>query len=71
MTGRPALTPRPALAEVGSLQRLSASFRLALRASGRSPATITAYAIGVAQLGRYLEREGLPTRADRIAKDHV
>jgi len=28
-------------------------------------------AIGVAQLGRYLEREGLPTRADRIAKDHV
>lgn len=70
MSARTAREAAP-LAEVGTLDALAASFRRALRASNRSPRTLTAYLIGVDQFRGYLEENGLPTEAGAIKRDHV
>lgn len=55
----------------GELRELLASWRRHLRARRISPATISTYSTAVAQLARFLERQGMPTAAVAITREHV
>jgi site-specific recombinase XerD len=55
----------------GDLGELVASWRRHLRAQRISPATISTYSTAVGQLGAFLERQGMPTSAAGIRREHV
>ena len=50
---------------------LAASFRRTLRARNRSPRTVQGYLDGVDTLVAYLAREGLPTIAAELRREHI
>ena len=54
-----------------SLQSLLADWRISLRASGRSPATIASYLTVGESFVAYLAAQGLSTQAGKIARQHV
>ena len=57
--------------DVGTIDRLEASFDLSLAARNVSVNTVKAYIEAVRLLGRFLERSGMPTRLDAITREHV
>lgn len=60
-----------ALATLGDLGILAASFRRSLRARNRSPRTVEGYLDGVERFHAYLVRTGMPTAVAQIRREHV
>jgi len=56
---------------VGELVGLARSFERHLRASNRSPRTITTYLEAVGQLCSFLVERGMPTTAVGVHREHV
>ena len=56
---------------VGDVRHLARSFERYLRAANRSPRTVQTYLEAAEQFARFLDQEGLPTRADRIRREHL
>src|SRR3954454_16152872 len=52
-------------------QALATSFRRALLAENKSPATIKTYTTAVDQLGAYLTAMGMPSVPSAITREHV
>ena len=53
------------------MANLLLGYELSLRARNRSPKTITSYLQTAMIFREYLERVGMPTRVDRITREHV
>ena len=56
---------------VGDVRTLSKSFERYLRATNRSARTVETYLEAVEQFARFLDRQELPFRVDRIRREHV
>ena len=66
------MTPQATAASVvGDLGTLVPSFERSLRAGNKSPKTIKLYMQAAYQLVAYLARQGMPTEASRITREHV
>jgi site-specific recombinase XerD len=62
---------KQAAGEVGEIRRLASSFEIALAARNLSPRTTHTYLDAVDLFAAFLERSGMPTRLDAIAREHV
>ena len=56
---------------VGDVRDLSRSFERYLRAANRSPRTVDTYLEAVEQFARFLDRQELPSRVERIGREYV
>jgi site-specific recombinase XerD len=65
--------PEPATiaASVGDVKALQRDFERSQRAARRSPRTIETYREAIDQLAAFLVRQGMPTRATSIRREHV
>ncbi len=61
----------PTTTNVGELVGLARSFQRQLRATNRSPRTVTTYLEAVNQLCRFLAEKGMPTTAAGVRREHV
>jgi site-specific recombinase XerD len=67
-----ATTSRPRTAqEVGDLAALIPSWQRSLRASGKSPRTLDTYSEAATQLLAFLQKQGMPTNADHVRREHI
>jgi site-specific recombinase XerD len=62
---------KQAAAEIGDIRRLADSFEIALAARNLSPRTTKTYLDAVGLFAAFLERSGMPTRLDRVTREHV
>lgn len=65
------VTSAKTVTDVGNIRRLSESFEVSLRARNLSERTVRTYTDSVRMLASFLERAGMPTRLDAIAREHV
>jgi site-specific recombinase XerD len=56
---------------ISSISNLASSWSRHLRASRKSPATISTYMEAATQLADHLERAGMPTKVSSITREHV
>lgn len=70
---RSALVAEPSAvgADYGDLSGLIASFERSLRAQNKSPRTIQTYGDDARRFVAFLKESGMPTKVDRIAREHV
>ena len=57
--------------DIGELDTLIPSFGLSLRARNRSPRTIRSYVDTASLFADYLRSAGMPTRVERLVREHV
>jgi len=60
-----------AVLEVGSVERLAASWLRSLRSERKADKTLLSYNAAVAQFGAFLEETGMPTVVASISREHV
>ena len=56
---------------VGDLATLIPSFQRSLRASGKSPKTLSTYTEAANQLLAFLVESGMPTEVTKIGREHI